>query len=174
MSEKWYVLSVFGKDQCGIVAQISNPLFDLNANVCETSMCRLGDYFTILAFLTYQDDESNLHAALQAICSQMQLNYHLDSLASHDHSHSQPDVILHFHGNDRSGLVAKVSSALQQANINILDLQSDVTGDAQSRQFLMTIEADASQSTASLEDIKQSLKRDGISVRFDHIDTLLA
>lgn len=174
MSEIWYVLSVFGKDQRGIVARISNSLFELNANMCETSMCRLGDYFTILAFIDYAGDASALNHALQTVCDDMKLRFHLDALSGHQHQHSQPDLMLHFHGSDRRGLVAKVSSALSGANINILDLQSDVTGSEAQRQFLMTIEADASQSDTDIEQLKQQLKQEGIQVSIDPIDTMLA
>jgi len=174
MSEKWYVLSVFGKDQRGIVARISNSLYQLNANMCETSMCRLGDYFTVLAFIDYAGEQIKLDQALQSICDAMQLRYHLDALSGHQHQHNQPDLLLHFHGKDRHGLVAKVSSALSQADINILDLQSDVTGASDNRQFLMTIEANASQSQTTPEQLEQQLKQEGIDVTIEVIDTLLA
>jgi len=174
MSENWYVLSVFGKDQCGIVARISQSLFELEANMCETSMCRLGDYFTILAFVDYAGDVAKINHTLQSICDSMQLRFHLDALSGHQHQHSRPDMLLHFHGSDRRGLVAKISSALSQANINILDLQSDVAGSATSRQFVMTIEADAGSSNTSADQLKKDLKQQGIDVIIEDIDTMMA
>jgi len=174
MSDNWYVLSVFGKDQCGIVARISQSLFELEANMCETSMCRLGDYFTILAFVDYAGDLDEINRTLSNICDSMQLRYHFDALGGHQHQHSRPDLLIHFHGDDRRGLISKISAALSRANINILDLQSDVTGSAAKPQFLMTIEADASAGNASIEQLKQQLKQDGISVTIESIDTMLA
>ena len=174
MSQKWYVLSVFGKDQCGIVSRISQSLFDLDANMCETSMCRLGDYFTILAFIEVAGDEAKLTQSLQAICDDMQLHFHLDALGGHQHQHSEPNLILRFHGDDKRGLIAKISGALRQANINILDLQSDVTGSDKRPQFLLSIEAACDDVDSAIEQVKQQLARDNIDAHIEPIDTLLA
>jgi len=174
MSEKWMVLSVFGKDQCGIVSRISQSLFELNANMCETSMCRLGDYFTILAFIEVADDEAKLTQSLQTICDEMQLHFHLDALDTHQHQHSEPNLQLHFHGDDKRGIIAKISAALHQANINILDLQSDVTGSDQQRQFLLSIEAASADVDKAIEQVKQQLARDNIEVHIEPSETLLA
>lgn len=173
MAETWYVLSLFGKDQRGIVAEISNALFALDANLCETSMCRLGDYFTILAFVSHSGDEDELNRAVADTAAKMNLKFHVDKLSGHKHHHAEPDIVLHFHGNDRSGLIAKVSSALSQANINILDLQSDVAPSRQGQQFFMSIEADASQSTVSLEQLQQSLRKQDIKITINSIDAFV-
>ena len=173
MAETWYVLSLFGKDQQGIVAEISNALFALNANLCETSMCRLGDYFTILAFISHTGNEDELNQAIANTAGNMNLQFHVDRLAGHTHNHAEPDIVLHFHGNDRTGLIAKVSSALNQANINILDLQSDVAQSSHGQQFFMSIEADASKSSVSLEQLQQTLQRQDINVTVNLIDAFV-
>jgi predicted amino acid-binding ACT domain protein len=42
------MLAFVGKDRLGIVAKISHALFDMQGNLGETSMTRLGNIFTIM------------------------------------------------------------------------------------------------------------------------------
>ena len=46
--EHWLMLTLVGKDRPGIVAKISQFLFDMQGILGETSMTRLGDNFTIM------------------------------------------------------------------------------------------------------------------------------
>ncbi|WP_455205874.1 ACT domain-containing protein, partial [Kaarinaea lacus] len=56
MSKSWYMLTLVGKDQPGIVAKISSALFQAGCNFGEASMMRLGGNFSIM--LMVQTDVS--------------------------------------------------------------------------------------------------------------------
>ena len=45
--KKWFMLILVGKDQPGIVAQITRALYEGEYNLGEASMVRLGGNFTV-------------------------------------------------------------------------------------------------------------------------------
>ena len=44
----WYMLTMVGKDRPGIVAEVSQVLFEAGGNLGEASMARLGGNFTVM------------------------------------------------------------------------------------------------------------------------------
>lgn len=45
------ILTVIGKDQTGIIAGISQKLYELNINILDVSQTIMGDYFTMIMLL---------------------------------------------------------------------------------------------------------------------------
>ena len=64
MSDNWYMLTLIGEDKPGIVAAVTQSLYELGLNLGETSMLRLGGNFTImmmvstLAFFAWVQNQS--------------------------------------------------------------------------------------------------------------------
>jgi len=59
----WYMLTMVGKDRPGIVAEVSQVLFEAGGNLGEASMARLGGNFTVMLMLQIdaeKDDVENL------------------------------------------------------------------------------------------------------------------
>ena len=51
--ERWYMLTMFGKDQLGVVARLSAALCKNGCNLGDSSMARLGSNFTIMLMVQY-------------------------------------------------------------------------------------------------------------------------
>ncbi len=45
------ILTVIGKDQTGIIAGISQKLYELNINILDVSQTIMGEYFTMIMLL---------------------------------------------------------------------------------------------------------------------------
>lgn len=45
------ILTVIGKDQTGIIAGISQQLYELNINILDVSQTIMGDFFTMIMLL---------------------------------------------------------------------------------------------------------------------------
>lgn len=45
------ILTVIGKDQTGIIAGVSQKLYELNINILDVSQTIMGDYFTMIMLL---------------------------------------------------------------------------------------------------------------------------
>ncbi|HIJ33407.1 MAG TPA: amino acid-binding ACT, partial [Gammaproteobacteria bacterium] len=58
--KKWYMMSLVGKDQSGIVAQVSAALFEAGGALGETSMMRLGCNFTIMMMVEMEGSADQL------------------------------------------------------------------------------------------------------------------
>ena len=78
--ENWLMLTLVGKDRAGIVAKVSQALFDLKGNLGETSMTRLGGNFTIMLMVCVPEKKSVVQEKLQAVCDELQLFFHLDEI----------------------------------------------------------------------------------------------
>ncbi len=184
----WYMLTIVGRDQPGIVAQISNGLFEAGYQLGETSMMRLGGNFTMMLMVSrgtngnatgenvIDEDEINeakIKAQLQPCLTDLDLRVHLDPIEAHLHEHITPNLRVSVYGADRPGIVARVTNILQQQDFNILDLESDVAGSDDKPIYIMHIEG-VCQSSA--DDLEQALNRESkseIDIKVFPIDTLI-
>ena len=167
---KWSVLTLVGADQPGIVASVTDALFKQGCSLAQASMMRLGANFSIMLRVSHAD-ETDLHEVLGEICSAMSLQLHIDEDASNGKALEEPDVQVTVYGADRSGIVAQVTSVLAEAGLNIIDLETDVGGNANQPIYIMTMEGIASKGIDSLQAALQSLD-DDIEVNLDEISTL--
>jgi glycine cleavage system transcriptional repressor len=67
--ENWFMITMFGKDQLGVVAKLSAALCKSGCNLGDSSMARLGSNFTIMIMVQYAGstddlDEVNLNTML--------------------------------------------------------------------------------------------------------------
>ena len=169
----WYMLTIVGNDEAGIVARVTKALFDEDCHLGEASMIRLGGNFTIMLMVSTQSAKPDLEKTLSPICSDLSLRFHLDEIQGHLHDHHIPDVLITVSGADRSGIVAQVTNALFDGGLDILDLNSDVAGSKENPIYIMQIEGLATQGIETLENILTPLKSNGIDVQIQAIDTLV-
>jgi glycine cleavage system transcriptional repressor len=114
-----------GKDRSGIVAAVTQALFDKGFSLGEASMIRLGGNFTIMMMIAGEGDAEML---LAPVAESLGLHLHLYPGGGHLHEHMAPNVQVRVNGADRAGIVAQVTGALAEQGFNILDLESDVAG----------------------------------------------
>lgn len=68
------IVSVIGKDKKGIIAKVSNCLFDMNINIEDISQTIMSDYFTMIMMVDIQDSGSDIiliNAKLQALAGEL-------------------------------------------------------------------------------------------------------
>jgi glycine cleavage system transcriptional repressor len=156
--KNWYMLTLVGKDQPGIVAEVSRVLFDAGGNLGEASMSRLGGNFTVMLMLQMDAGKEGVKNILQPICDKMKLFFHIDNISAGLHQHIDPNFRLSVHGADQAGIVAAVTGSLAKSNFNILNLESDVGGSKEKPVYIMHIEGFADCSLLELEKSLQLLK----------------
>lgn len=169
----WYMLTLVGKDRAGIVAKVTNALYDSDCNLGETSMIRLGGNFTIMMMVGFDGRPKQLEAIVEPVADSLGLRYHVDRIEGHLHDHIEPDVRVTVHGADRTGIVAKVTEALFEAGLHILELESDVAGSEDSPIYIMTIEGHASEGVEAVQSALDVIKEEGIETRLSVIETLI-
>lgn len=164
------VLTLVGADQPGIVAAVTQALFEAGCKLAEASMMRLGGNFAIMLRVAHEDSV-NLNEVLAPVVKAMNLHLHLDVDVEAAFHPVDPDVQITVYGADRSGIVAQVTGVLAEAGLNIIDLETAVGGEADKPIYIMSIEGTAQNGIAALEQSIQSLG-DDIEVSVMPIETL--
>jgi len=170
----WYMVTLVGKDRPGIVAHVTNALYEEGCNLGETSMLRLGGNFSIMMMVSYHGHKKGLEDLLLTVAQSLDLQLHVDSIEGHLHQHLLPAMRITVSGADRAGIVAKVTTALAEVGFNILDLESDVAGSEDKPIFIMHIEGSSDEGLDAVAAALDVVRRDGIDVKLTPIDTLIA
>ena len=172
--ENWLMLTLVGKDRPGIVAKVSQTLFDMQGNLGEASMTRLGGNFTIMLMVRVPENKTVVQKKLQQICDELELFFHLDAIEAGLHQHIEPDVRISIHGADQAGIVACATDALNKAGLNILNLESDVGGSSESPVYIMHIEGVAGKGFDAVEKALEVLAQEkDVVARMMPIDTMV-
>jgi len=169
----WYMLTLVGKDQAGIVAQLTTALFEAGCNLGESSMIRLGDSFTVMMMVDSPEGEARLRTVLQPVVDKLQLALHVDAIEAGLHQRPVPDVCILVHGADRTGIASRVTSSAAAAGLNILDLESDVAGTEAEPIYILQIEGVAAQGVDAIEAALAPLQAEGVKVEVRPIDTFI-
>lgn len=172
--KKWFMLTLVGQDQPGIVAQTTRALFEGKCNLGEASMVRLGGNFTVMLMVQYGGNEQALDDLIGPVCRSFDLRHHVDAIEGELLHHVEPDVRITVYGADRSGIVAEVTGTLAENGFNILNLESDVGGTTKNPIYVMTIEGVAEQGIEVLEAALQKLAQEqGFETQLEPMDTLI-
>jgi glycine cleavage system transcriptional repressor len=169
----WYMVTVIGEDQAGIVSAISRVLFEHDCNLGETSMSRLGGTFTIMMMVNSAEGLKGLESILRPVTQTLGLHLHIDAIRAHMHDHGTTNVQIRVFGADRPGIVAEVTSALAAAGLNILDLDSELAGSADVPVYVMIIDGYAMNGIDQIERHLQPLRASGIDVTLSAVDTMV-
>ncbi|MCG8614866.1 MAG: hypothetical protein MI802_01510 [Desulfobacterales bacterium] len=123
-----FIMTAFGKDRPGIVADISEMVFENNCNLEDSNMGRLADEFTLILLLTGQGDD--LEERLSKDCRRLEREKGLSAFIRPLEYHHLPRknnknlVTISVEGVDQGGIVYKVSQLLSREQVNIETLTS--------------------------------------------------
>lgn len=126
--ENKFIMTAFGKNRPGIVAGISQVIFENGCNLEDSNMGRLADEFTLILLLSGQGD--NLQEKLSRDCKRLEMEKDVFVFLRPLDYHS-PDVpytndfrTISVEGLDHAGIVFSISKMLADKNINIETLKS--------------------------------------------------
>lgn len=171
--KRWYMLTVVGKDRPGIVAHVTAALYEGGCNLGEASMMRLGGSFTIMLMVQHPGTAKSLEQLLETVIDSMDLHMHIDAIEGRLHQHLLPDVRITVFGADKPGIVAKITGALSNAGLHILNLESDVGGSDAHPIYIMHIEGQAGAGLDALRSALQVAAGEGVETSLTAIDTLV-
>ncbi len=169
----WYMLTVVGKDRPGIVAHLSAALFDGGCNLGEASMIRLGGTFTIMLMVEFDGSVKALTDMVAPVAESLDLHLHVDHIDAKLHQHLEPDVRITVYGADRAGIVARITGALAEAGLHILDMETSVAGTEDKPIYIMQIEGHAAEGVEALQSALDVVAEKGIEAQLETIDTLI-
>jgi len=175
MSRK-FLLTAFSKDRPGIVADISQVIFENGYNMEDSSMTYLAGEFAILLLLSapVSIDEQAVMGKLSTECRRLErekgITAYIRPVAgetSESHKNVAVRTIL-VEGLDQAGIVYKVSRFLADSNINIRTLSSEIKLSPQSGALLydMTIKVEVPAEFSAV-DLEDGLNRIGDQLKVD-------
>ncbi|HEX9802316.1 MAG TPA: ACT domain-containing protein [Gammaproteobacteria bacterium] len=169
----WYMLTLVGKDRPGIVAHLSAALYDGGCNLGEATMMRLGGNFTIMMMVQFDGNLSALKHMVEPVAESLGLHLHLDRIEARMHKHMEPDVRISVYGADRAGIVARITGALAEAGLHILDMDTIVAGTEEKPIYIMQIDGHAAEGVEALQSALDVVAEKGIEAKLETIDTMV-
>lgn len=143
-----YAIFVLGADAPGIVADISKVLYELGANINDSSHTIIGNQFAMLLLITTIGSckLEKVQEAFNVVCENRNLTIHTHKLKEEDiyRKVTEPGqlCVIHLYGADKPGIVYQVTSLLARNKINITDLSTRRFGSDDNPIYIMYLEAD--------------------------------
>ncbi len=140
-----YIMTAFGKDRPGIVADVTSVLYATGCNLEDTTMSMLSDEFTIN--LLFSSSDAKIEAKLLERCAELEKDKNISAFIRPLKERSAVGqtnatiATIHVEGLDQAGIVYKISQYLADNSLNIIDLKSIVktTPESGTSLYLMDI-----------------------------------
>jgi len=158
--KNWFMLSLVGLDQPSIVAKLSSGLCKNGCNLGESSMGRLGNYFTIMLMVEYEGNKKLLETIISSVCEPLNLDSHLIKLEDGNQQHFEPDVRISLFAEDRLGVVEDVTVPLANAGLNILHLESNLGENDKAGTYYIHLEGTLAKGLTPIYDVLEKLEEE--------------
>lgn len=141
----FFAISAIGKDRPGIVADITEMVYECGCNLEDSSMTILRGYFALLLLLSSHDDdiEERLSVRCKRLEWEKKLTIFFAPITEAESSLKATDQRVAYElkttGLDKAGIVYKISRLLAGHGINVTDLCTKVAPSPQSGTPLYTM-----------------------------------
>jgi glycine cleavage system transcriptional repressor len=160
----YYILSAIGKDRPGIVADVSEVIYECGGNIEDSSMSLLRNHFALLLLFSTEREEVNqkLSSGLKRLEWEKKLAVFYSPITleeAHPEVKEQTDRFkITTSGVDHAGIVFKVCRLLADRGINIFDMETHRVFSAESGTplFEMDIEIEVPRSISE-QGLKEGL-----------------
>jgi glycine cleavage system transcriptional repressor len=149
---KSVVLTGVGRDRVGIVAELTQVLFELGCNLLDSSMTLLRGEFAIILMADLPGNVSvaKLQEYMDRLEKQLGMKVHVREMSEKELEEAPSEdnaFIVSVYGADQPGIVARVTKALADDGMNITDVQTKSTAKDGDRVFVMVLEVVAPSGT---------------------------
>jgi len=163
--DKKFIMTAFGKDRPGIVADVSQIIYENGCNLEDSTMTLLEDEFTIMLLFAGHEDgslENNLLSDCRRLEKEKGITAYLRALSE---AKTAPKKAvsrhaIHVEGPDQAGIVHKASRYLADNQVNIVNLITRMTQAPESGQAIYTMDIDIELPEGlSMEKVDEGLDR---------------
>lgn len=160
---RWFILSAIGRDRPGLVAELSQLVYDGGANLEDSRMTILGSDFAVI--LLCSSSESDIADRITVGAKRLERDHGL-TIRVHSLDGPRPPVPapgarlyrVDAAGEDRAGIVAGICRVLADRGVNIAELTTrSRPGPGGSPHYEMTIRAEVPDSLDT-RDLRQALE----------------
>lgn len=170
--EKKFIMTAFGKDRPGIVADVSGIIYENGCNLEDSQMGLLADEFTLILLLSGQGEK--LEESLYKDCRRLEKESNI-SVFIRELDFQRPDYkengnryTISVEGVDQGGIVYKISKFLsdQSININTLTSQRKLSPESGTALYIMNMEVTLPK-TVFKESVERELEQIGHQLNVD-------
>ena len=162
----YFILSALGKDRPGIVADVSEVIYECGGNIEDSSMSLLRNHFALLLLFSTEREEVNqkLSSGLKRLEWEKNLTVYYSPVSLEEaHPRMKEEVDrykISTSGIDHAGIVFKVCEMMADLRINIIDMETRRVLSAESGTplFEMDIDVEAPRSISE-EKLREDLHR---------------
>ena len=130
LMKTYFILSAMGKDRPGIVADVSEVIYECGGNVEDSSMSLLRNHFALLLLFSTEREEVNqkLSFALKRLGGEKNLTVFYSPITFEEAYPKTKEQTHRFKittsGVDHAGIVFKVCRLLADRKVNIIDMET--------------------------------------------------
>lgn len=134
--DKRFIMTAFGKDRVGIVADVTELLYEHECNLEDTTMNILSDEFTLNLLFSCKNED--VERALSQECRRLEFEKGISAFvralpdADDNKENGYQKCVLHFESLDQVGIVYKTSKFLAENNLSVMHLNSSAKPSPQS------------------------------------------
>ena len=162
----YFILSAIGKDRTGIVADVSEVLYECGGNIEDSSMSLLRSHFALLLLFSTDREEvsQKLSSGLKRLEWEKNLTVFFSPITFEEAHPKAEEPADHFEittsGVDHAGIVFKVCRLLADRGINIADMETHriLSAESGTPLFEMDIHIEVPQSISE-QGLRQDLHR---------------
>lgn len=129
-----FMISIIGKDQVGVISDVTGYLFDIGANLADSSFAVLGEGFEFSAVATFSSgaNVAEIQSGLSGldILSGARITVALFDFETTRAETAKITHTIEITGGDRPGLIARISEVLMDFEANIVRMSSKRNVDA--------------------------------------------
>jgi len=143
---KHFSITCVGEDRPGIVSGLTEVLFNLGANIEDSSMTILRGQFAMILIVSSEEVEDSLkfEEGFKGVKGDLGLTISVDELSEdqlHDGGGFEGDpYIISVIGADKPGIVYKLTKLLSSDGINITDMNTKFITSEETHVYIMVIE----------------------------------
>jgi glycine cleavage system transcriptional repressor len=156
----YFILSAMGKDRPGIVAEVSEVIYEGGGNMEDSSMSLLRNHFALLLLFSTEREEVNqkLSSALKRLEGEKKLTVFYSPITLEEAYPKVKEQTDRFKittsGVDHAGIVFKVCRLLANRKVNIIDVETHRVPSPESGTPLFEMDIDV--------EVPRSLSEDGL------------
>jgi glycine cleavage system transcriptional repressor len=170
--EKKFVMTAFGEDRPGFVADVTEVIYEHGCNLEDATMTRLEDEFAMIFLFSGRGErlEEQLSRACRRLEREKGISVFFRVVEEHDVGRKRQISAhtLRVEGVDHAGIVYNVSKYLATHHINIADLQSKLEFSPGSGTAIYSIEMHVEiPEGTSMDDLRKGLAQVGDELHVD-------
>ena len=172
MSQIVIVTAIGARDKPGIVAALTEAVYEAGGSLDDATMTRLHGAFATMLAARMPDDSATqtLRAGLKGVAERLGLHITVDEIPD-AHEEQAPDHLITVYGADRPGIVHQIATVLAAEGANITDLDTRVAGGAGNPVYVMFLETAGGNWQTLPEKLASAAKSLRVDIGHKELDT---